>query len=215
MKDEYFATRLDPKDRQDAASLWKIFAADILKQLPIAPKRVLDLGAGYGDFINGAIAEEKWAVDAWDGFTKSLRANVKGIVADIRKPISGLPEQHFDLCFTSNVLEHFSIEEAEMVLEQVKKSLRPGGYFIALQPNFPYCVKTYFDDYTHRTIFTHESLPNFLAAKGFKISLVRARYLPFSFKSRLPRSAFLAKLYLCLPWRPMGAQMLVVARWDG
>jgi SAM-dependent methyltransferase len=186
-----------------------------LRQLPSPPKRILDLGAGYGDFINGAEGGDKWAVDAWANFTQHLSPGVKGLVADIRRPISGLPEKHFDLCFTSNVLEHFSIEEGEMVLEQVKKALRPGGYFVALQPNFPFCVKTYFDDYTHRTIFTHESLANFLSAKGFKVALVRPRYLPFSFKSRLPRSVLLAKLYLSLPWRPMGAQMLVAARWDG
>ena len=83
---------------------------------------------------------------------------------------------------------------------------------ILIQPNYYYCYRNYFDDYTHCRVFTHVSLPDFLAARGFEIERVTPRFLPFSMKSRLPRWSFLIWLYLRLPWRPLARQMLVIAR---
>ena len=88
----------------------------------------------------------------------------------------------------------------------------PAVASLLLQPNFRYCVREYFDDYTHRTIFTHVSLADRLRAHGFDVERVEARFLPLSFKSRLPAWPWLVDLYLRLPWRPLAKQMLVVAR---
>ena len=81
-----------------------------------------------------------------------------------------------------------------------------------MQPNFRYCYRNYFDDYTHETIFTDESLCGLLVAKGFEIFHRRARYLPFSLQSRLPKSYLLTRLYLKLGVPLLAKQMLVVAQ---
>ena len=52
--------------------------------------------------------------------------------------------------------------------------LRPGGRLLVIQPNFRYAFREYFDDYTHRSMFTDVSLPNLLRAQGFEIERVRA-----------------------------------------
>lgn len=188
-----------------------MISADILRRVPEKCSALLDLGAGYGDFINQASAPEKWAVDQWERFSHFLRPGIKPIVADIRGELA-LPEAHFDLCFMSNVLEHLISEDAEKVLANVRRHLRPGAYLALLQPNFTYCYRTYFDDYTHKTIYTLEGLSNFLADRGFKVIHRHPRYLPFSFKSRLPRPLWAVRAYLRSPWRPMGAQMLVICQ---
>ena len=38
------------------------------------------------------------------------------------------------------------------------------------------------------------------------------KFLPFSFKSFLPKSYWITRLYLASFWRPLAAQMLVVAQ---
>jgi hypothetical protein len=71
--------------------------------------------------------------------------------------------------------------------------------------------REYWDDYTHKKAFSHVSLVDFLVANGFKIVRVEKRFIPFSLKSRLPKSYLLTKLYLMLPFRIFAKQMLVVA----
>jgi SAM-dependent methyltransferase len=173
------------------------------------------LGAGYGGFINEVKAEERWAADLWPGLQKNLQDSVRGVVGDITLELSGIPKNHFSLCFMSNVLEHFYVEDAEKILSHVDRYLEPSGHLVILQPNFTYCSKKYFDDYTHRTIFTAEGICNFLLDHGFSIELALPRYLPFSFKSRLPRPTWAVALYLRLPWKPLAAQMLVIAKKKG
>jgi len=90
--------------------------------------------------------------------------------------------------------------------------LKAGGRLIVLQPNFKYCYREYFDDYTHRLIFTDVSLRDALVAWDFEILKVIPRLLPFSMQSRLPKVPALISLYLRLPVRPLAKQMYVVAK---
>jgi SAM-dependent methyltransferase len=210
--ERYFETRLDTKFRKGADLVWGLIARDVTSRLGVPVTTVLDLGAGYGDFINQLEAPEKWAVDSWPGFMNCLHSKVRGIVADITQPLPEVPRDYFDFCFLSNVMEHFSVEDGVKILTQLKAHVRPAGRIAFLQPNFTYCYKTYFDDYTHKTIYTSEGFVNFLKDNGFIVEFCCPRYLPFSFKSRLPRPLWLIRLYLALPFKPLAAQMLIVVR---
>jgi hypothetical protein len=210
--EKYFETRMSQAHRAGAAEIWRIIAADILRQVGHPIRSAIDIGAGYGDFINGVELEERWALDQWEGMPAHLAQGVNSVVGDILAKQAAVPQRHFDLCFLSNVLEHFDLDQGKKILGSVRSMLKPGGSVAILQPNFTYCAKHYFDDYTHKTIFTSEGLSNFLMDEGFRIERCISRYLPFSFKSRLPRPPWMVKLYLKLPYRPLGAQMLIVAR---
>jgi hypothetical protein len=90
--------------------------------------------------------------------------------------------------------------------------LRPGGRFVIVQPNFRYAWRHYFDDYTHRSVFTDVSLPAMLRANGFRVLEVRRKFLPYSLQgARVPITRFLVSAYLRSPIKPMAGQMLVVA----
>ena len=63
----------------------------------------------------------------------------------------------------------------------------------------------------------NESLGAHLHSAGFEIERVIPRFVPFSFKSRLPSSTGLVRAYLRMPfvWPLLGRQLLIIARRPG
>jgi hypothetical protein len=83
---------------------------------------------------------------------------------------------------------------------------------VGAQTNYYYAYREYFDDYTHRSVYTHTSICDFLEAHNYAVIECRPRFLPLTVKSRLPIAPFLIRLYLASPWKAMGKQMLIRAR---
>lgn len=203
----YYASRFVHDRRRPG--VWKVISRYLQPHVP-RDGRVLDIGAGYCDFINTIDAREKHAIDLFPAFVEHASPEVLthvGTCADL----SAFPAGYFDAVFESNVLEHLAGPVLTATLSEIKRVLRAGGQFIAIQPNFRYCYRTYFDDYTHVHVFTHVSLADLLVSQGFDVKHIESRFLPASFKSRLPAWPWLASLYLRLPLRPFAGQMLVVS----
>jgi SAM-dependent methyltransferase len=171
---------------------------------------VLEVGAGYCYFINAVEAKSKVALDIEADFVQYATNEVKTYVADATK-LSEFSEGSFNTIFASNFLEHLSNDDANLFLENASRVLTDKGKLILIQPNFKYSYKSYFDDYTHLTIFTDVGLVDRLKSFGFTIEHVEKKFMPFTIKSRLSLFSFLIPLYLWSPWRPLAGQMLVVA----
>lgn len=203
----YFRSRYVHDPRR--AGVWRAISRYLQPHVP-TEGRVLDLGAGYCDFINNIKAREKHALDLYPGFAEFAARDVVthvGTCADLTAFSAG----YFDAVFESNVLEHLGRPVLAATLSEIRRVLKPNGRFIAIQPNFRYCYRTYFDDYTHAQVFTHISLMDLLTSTGFDVRNVEPRFLPTTFKSRLPAWQWLTALYLRLPFRPLAGQMLVVS----
>jgi SAM-dependent methyltransferase len=194
------------------ATVWKALADHLAAKVP-PEADVLEIGAGYCHWINNVRAARRVAVDVWPELPRFAAAGVHPVVLDISRGLLSLGPASFDVVLASNLLEHFSPDAAATVVEEIAQLLRPGGRAILVQPNFRHAWRRYFDDYTHRSIFTDVSLPGLLASKGFAIEDVRPRFLPYSMRAtRLPITGWLVKAYLRSPIKPMAGQMLVVAR---
>jgi ubiquinone/menaquinone biosynthesis C-methylase UbiE len=136
---------------------------------------------------------------------------VEAVQADVLTFLPSLPDETFDFILASNFLEHFEWSELTMMIAEVRRLLTARGRLCLIQPNFRIAPSRYFDDYTHRTVFSDVSLKDWLEASGFRVVHCRARFLPFTVKSHLAALTFLVPLYLRLPWRPLAGQMLVLA----
>jgi hypothetical protein len=90
--------------------------------------------------------------------------------------------------------------------------MEPGGTLAVLGPNFRYCKDTYFDCADHTLALTHVAVAEHLYAAGFEVTDVVPRFLPYSFRSPLPPSPRLTRIYLRVPalWRVFGRQFLVL-----
>lgn len=205
----YHDSRLIQDAKRDVVwkALWRYFFSK-----RIAPGDcVLDLGCGYGEFINNVAARRRIGVDLWDSMPSHVDAGVEAIVGPA-SDLSAIDDGAVDYAFSSNLFEHLTKDELAETLRQLKDKLSPRGTLTTLQPNYRYCANEYFDDYTHVTIWSHVSLADFLEANGYEVIEVHPRFLPLTVKSRLPVWPPLIGAYLASPIKPLGKQMLLVAR---
>jgi len=172
---------------------------------------VLELGAGYGNFINNIRARRRIAQDQWPEFARHLQPDVEAHVGPVNE-LSFLEDDSIDFVFASNLFEHITQEEFASVLVQLRRKLKRTGTLTLLQPNYRYAFREYFDDYTHKTVYSHLSICDFLQANAYEVLTVKPRFLPLTLKSRLRVSPSLIRLYLMSPVKPLGKQMLVQAR---
>lgn len=205
--DGYFETRFTRI--QDRDRIWRVVCQYLERYLP-PDAAVLDLGAGYCSFINNVRARDKHAVDIFPGFVREAAPGVQTFVGPCWD-LAHIADDRLDVVFTSNMLEHLTRSEVQATLEEVRRVLKPGGRLIIVQPNYRFCAREYFDDYTHQSVFSHVSLADLLASVGFRIDVVNARFMPLTMKSRLPHWPWAVALYLRLPYRPLAKQMLLVA----
>lgn len=204
----YFQTRFVHDPRRE--TLWRTLYQYHFSRLISPEDCVLELGAGYGHFINQVRAKKRIALDQWDEFPEYVQPDVECHVGQVTE-LSFLERGSVNFAFASNLFEHISQEDFAAVLAQLRNALADGGTLNILQPNYYYAYREYFDDYTHRSVYTHTSICDFLEANGYRVMECRPRFLPLTVKSRLPVSAALIRLYLALPWKPMGKQMLIRA----
>jgi SAM-dependent methyltransferase len=194
------------------ALVWRVIA-DHLAPWISPDAQVLELGAGYCCWINAVRARRKVAVDIWPEMPRHAAAGVEPLLLDVSSALPSLGRALFDVVLASNVIEHFNPDTAAAIVGNVAVLLKPGGRFIVIQPNFRYAFRRYFDDYTHRSVFTDVSLSNLLRSHGFQIEMSQPRFLPYSMRgSRWPVWSWLVRAYLRSPFKPGAGQMLIVAQ---
>jgi SAM-dependent methyltransferase len=202
--------------REDPARavVWSVIA-DYLRPWVPPDAHVLEIGAGYCCWINLVAGQRRVAVDTWAEIARHAAPGVEAVVADASDGLHPFADSSFDLVLASNVIEHFEPDAAAALIGEIVRVLRRGGRLIVIQPNFRYAYRHYFDDYTHRSTFTHVSLANLLRSRGLRMVRIEPRFLPYSMReSRIPIRPWLVRAYLRSPYRPRAGQMLIVAQKD-
>jgi len=204
----YHETRLAYDARRDV--LWKTLCEAHFQRLIKTDDCVLELGAGYGDFINHIRCRRRIAVDLWPGMLEHLQPGVEGHAGPVND-LDTIQDSSVDFVFASNLFEHLPQAEFAKTLLALRAKMKTGATLNILQPNYRFAYREYFDDYTHLSVYSDCSLADFLEVNGFRVTEVHPRFLPLTIKSRLPVSSTLIRLYLASPFKPFGKQMFIRA----
>jgi ubiquinone/menaquinone biosynthesis C-methylase UbiE len=211
MNSEYYQTRYSFSPER--SKVWRAICGYLQKYVNASQDSVLDLGCGYCDFINNIKAYRKFAIDISSASQFYANQDVSFYNSSIID-LNMIEDQSINVVFASNLLEHLDDDEIAKAMTEIIRILQPKGKVIILQPNFKYSFREYFDDYTHKKIFTHISLSDLLESYKLNSIIVCPKFLPLTLKSRLPKSYWLTKLYLNLPVKPLAKQMLMIFQKD-
>ncbi|MEO8672515.1 MAG: class I SAM-dependent methyltransferase [Tahibacter sp.] len=212
--DKLYSQRFPKTALAQKHAIWKVLCEDFFSRYVNPTDTVVDIGAGYCEFINNIKAIKKIAVDLNSDVRRFAGADVQ-VINESCTAISQLESNSVDVVFMSNFLEH--LPNKNLVLDtfrECQRILRPGGHVLVLQPNIRFLAGEYWDYFDHHTALTDRSLVEGLQLAALTPTVVIPRFLPYTTKSRLPQAPWLVRLYLMIPlaWRILGKQAFVVAR---
>ena len=175
---------------------------------------VLDLGCGYGEFINHVNARTKYAMDLNPDAGLRLNPDVKFFLHDcsVQWPLN---PQSLDVIFTSNFFEHLPGKALlSQVVDNAGRCLRPNGRLICLGPNIRYLSGSYWDFWDHHIALSERSLQEMLELKGLQVVRVWKQFLPYTMSNGWQPPPVFVNFYLRLPWLwpLLGRQFLVIAK---
>jgi SAM-dependent methyltransferase len=208
---EVYEHRFSHEDQAGKEAIWRELGRFLQRYIK-PDARVVDIACDLGYFIRNIRAADRWATDIRD-VGASLPKDVHFVPASGLDLADVLPNDHFDVAFFSNYLEH--LQSTEAVLQQLRVTfsiLKPGGIVVILQPNIRLIGGAYWDFIDHQTALTDKSLAEAAVMAGFKTKKVIARFLPYTTKSRIPQHPLLVRAYLNFPpaWLLLGKQTLYV-----
>ena len=194
------------------SEVWSILVADWFSRYVRPTDTVLDLGCGYGEFINTVSTAVKYAMDLNPGAEAHLNPDVTFLLRDcsVAWPLA---DASLDVVFTSNFFEHLPDKQAlGRTLDEIRRCLRPGGRLVAMGPNIKFLAGPYWDFWDHYIPLTEASLKEALVNRHFAIDMCLDRFLPYTMSDGRSYPTVLLRAYLRLPfvWKWFGKQFLVV-----
>ena len=200
-------------DRHEYRNLvWRTLVDDVFSKYVPSDGSVLDLGCGYGVFINAVHCRTKYAMDLNPASREHLDPAVRFLEQDCSAPWL-LDSNSLDSVFTSNFLEHLpSKQSISKTMAEAYRCLRPGGRFVAMGPNIKYVPGAYWDFFDHHMPLTELSIQEGLELAGFRCEEVIDRFLPYTMVGGPEYPIAFLRLYLRIrpAWRFFGKQFLVV-----
>ena len=155
---------------------------NLINSQQVAKGRILDIGAGTGDFLTVAKNDgwETVGIEPSDR-AKSIAKN-KGI--SFVESTTVLENQSFDVITMWHVLEH--VPDLDFQIKELKRLLKPTGTLIIAVPNFKSFDAKYYDSFwaaydvpIHFWHFSKKAIKMLFAKKNMKLEKV----LPMKFDS--------------------------------
>lgn len=146
--------------------------------------KLLEVGCGRGEFLKGFIelGIDGYGVDQNDNAKKiCLNSEIK--IADLENKSLPYEDNFFDVIYSKSVVEHFFYPEK--LFKEMHRVLKPGGIILTLTPDWENTYTIFYEDYTHRTPFTYNSLKDIQSIVGFsEIKVQKFKQLPILWKKK-------------------------------
>jgi SAM-dependent methyltransferase len=199
---------------QYRTDVWAVLTRQFFARWIPANSVVLDLGCGWGEFINQVAAQRKYGMDLNPASAGKLAKGVTLLAQDCSTTWN-LGEEELDVVFTSNFFEHLPTKESlGRTLSEAFRCLKPNGRLICLGPNIKYLPGSYWDFWDHYLPLTGLSLKEGLELAGFRVEYLAEKFLPYSMSQGFTPPLIFLRCYLKVPllWRIFGKQFCIVAR---
>jgi len=162
-------------------------------------KKLLEIGVGRGEVLLElaklgvectCVDQDPSAIEMLLERCKTEGLKINCILADAEVAIPVL-ENFYDVIYTKSFLEH--LRDPVAFLVNAKTALASTGFFLMLIPDWESNFTIYFDDITHKTPFTTETIRQACLLAGLhNIEVEKFRQLPATWK--YPILNFLARL---------------------
>lgn len=211
-----YRARFPKNELNKRVAMWREIYRVGIKQYIQKSDVVMDIGAGFGEFINVVECKKRIAVDP----NPDTKLHIASGVVVIPKTAVNIPHTYdgtVDVVWLSNVLEHMQTKKmVQDVLARVFRLVKPGGRVIILQPNIDLVGSRYWDFIDHHVALNGPSVCEVLSISGFQNIRYIKRFLPYTTKGKLPVWPWLIALYLRIPSyiRPFAGQSLFIATKD-
>lgn len=159
--------------------------SEMLKYFPANARTMLDVGCGEGLFGKSAVdrfGAEVWGIDINERSVALAETNLaRTFCGDVSQLLDELPDNHFDVIYFNDVLEH--MVDPYSLLEEIKGKLTTEGMVVASIPNIRYhrvltqiLLKRDFKyekagvmDETHMRFFTKKSIGRMFVEAGYEL----------------------------------------------
>src|SRR5215831_6816088 len=144
-----YAHRFTDEARERKDRVWRVLCRSFLQRYVGADDTVLDLGAGYCEFINHIECGRKIAVDLSDDVRRYAGPGVE-VLQSASTHLSALGDNIVNVAFASNFFEHLPLKKDLLTtLCEIRRVLKQGGRLLILQPNIRYVGGAYWDFFDH------------------------------------------------------------------
>jgi SAM-dependent methyltransferase len=210
-----YATRFPEGDRATKDSIWRILCQHFFQRYVERGDVVLDLGAGFGEFLRHIECAGRIAVDIEKLSGRHLPEGTLEVTAPSHQLTAHIAPMSVDVVFCSNVFEHLPDTATFLAtLGEIWSVLRPTGRLLVLQPNIRLVGGAYWDFVDHHLPLTDRTLVEACESVGFEVTELIPRFLPYTTRGSLPKSPALVRLYLTMrpAWWLLGKQTWLVAK---
>ena len=201
------------EDLEFRQHMWKVLCEHYFQQFIPTDSVVMELAAGYCEFINNINARQKIAIDINEDTIRRANKDIQ-VVLTTSSDLSRIESESIDRIFVSNFFEHITKDHIVQTVKECHRCLKKGGKLLILQPNIRFIYKDYWMFFDHLTPLDDRSLCEVLEISGFEVEVCIPQFLPYTTKSSLPKSLLLAKIYINFPplHKLFGQQAFIVAR---
>ncbi len=191
--------RFKNKEKSKKNDIWGGICAYLANFLPPKVNIMVDVAAGYCEFINNIPCNcKKVAYDVNEDINKYAKDEICVLVDDIANISQYFSPGSVTIFFMSNFLEHINKDCIDRLFAAQYELLEPNGEIWILTPNIRYVGGKYWDFYDHITPITEKALIEIAGTYGFRVKKCISKFLPFTTKSKLPQATWIVRVYLRL-----------------
>ena len=179
--------------------IWTVLCENFFNHYLHEDDVLMDVAAGYCEFINHAKAGRKIAFDLNPDTLQFAGKDVEVYNASVFELEEKIKDLMIDVFFLSNFLEHLdSKSDICNLFQLLTKRLNHNGRIMILQPNIRYVKEAYWDFIDHKIPLTDVALTELAEMNGLRVVKCIKRFLPYTTKSAIPKNSWLINLYLKL-----------------